>query len=528
MERKKLLLSVLEKCPNLKTLKKIHARATTLGLLQNHNQALSCKILTTYANLNFPNDANKVFNRIEQPDIVSWTCLISLFSRYRNPIKSVFAFSQLMRAGLRPDSYSVVAALSACGKSEDLLNGKLIHGLILKYNLGFKISIVGNALIDMYSRNGEIIVAELVFDCMYVKDVASWNSLLNGFILCNDLEASRRVFDKMPKRNEVSWSALISGYVKVKEPLVGTKLFKEMRSQGKVNPTIVTVVAVLAGCANNGALYFGGSVHGYVKKVNLDAKKNVVLSNALMDMYSKCGYLGVAGTIFNEMCLRDVFSWTIMITGCAFHGKGKQALQLFSDMKESNVAPNEVTFLSLVSACNHEGLFVEGQELFRDMVRCYGFKPMIEHYGCVVDLLGRAGLLEEAKMLIDEMPMLPDAVIWRSLICACLTHGELDLAEAAGEKLMKLEPEDDGAYALLSHVYLRSNRHEDALRIRKLMRNKRIRKIPGCSWIEVNGSVHQFLAEDAAAAAAAAAGDIYWILECIGEPNREFLWLELE
>ncbi|KAE8679047.1 Tetratricopeptide repeat-like superfamily protein, putative isoform 2 [Hibiscus syriacus] len=382
-----------------------------------------------------------------------------------------------MRAGLRPDSYSVVAALSACGKSEDLLNGKLIHGLILKYNLGFKISIVGNALIDMYSRNGEIIVAELVFDCMYVKDVASWNSLLNGFILCNDLEASRRVFDKMPKRNEVSWSALISGYV---------------------------------------------------KKVNLDAKKNVVLSNALMDMYSKCGYLGVAGTIFNEMCLRDVFSWTIMITGCAFHGKGKQALQLFSDMKESNVAPNEVTFLSLVSACNHEGLFVEGQELFRDMVRCYGFKPMIEHYGCVVDLLGRAGLLEEAKMLIDEMPMLPDAVIWRSLICACLTHGELDLAEAAGEKLMKLEPEDDGAYALLSHVYLRSNRHEDALRIRKLMRNKRIRKIPGCSWIEVNGSVHQFLAEDAAAAAAAAAGDIYWILECIGEPNREFLWLELE
>ncbi|KAL4340493.1 hypothetical protein GQ457_08G006320 [Hibiscus cannabinus] len=525
MDRKKVLLSVVERCQNLKSLKRIHGRAITLGLLQNQNQALSCKILATYAHLNFPNDANKVFNRIDQPDIVSWTCLIGLFSRYNHPVKSVSAFSQLIRTGLRPDGCSVVAALSACGKSKDLANGMLIHGLVLKYNLGFKNPIVGNALIDMYSRNGRIMAAELVFDCMCVKDIASWNSLLNGFILCNDLEASHRVFDKMPERNEVSWSALISGYVKGKEPLVGMELFKEMRSQGKVNPTVVTAVAVLAGCADNGALYFGGSVHGYVKKVNLGAKKNVVLSNALMDMYSKCGYLGVAGMIFNEMVERDVFSWTIMITGCAFHGKGKQALQLFSDMTESEVAPNEVTFLSLLSACSHEGLFVEGQELFRNMVRCYGFKPMVEHYGCVVDLLGRAGLLEEAKMLIDEMPMLPDAVIWRSLMCACLIHGELDLAEAAGEKLMKLEPYDDGAYALLSRMYSSSNRHEDALRIRKVMRNKKIRKIPGCSWIEVNGRVHQFLAEDRSYHAAAV-GDIYWILECLGEPNREFLWLD--
>ncbi|KAE8677328.1 Tetratricopeptide repeat-like superfamily protein, putative isoform 2 [Hibiscus syriacus] len=215
-----------------------------------------------------------------------------------------------MRTGLRPESYSVVAALPACGKSKDLVNGKLIHGLVLKYNLGFKSSIVGNALIDMYSRNGEIIVAEL--------------------------EASHRVLDKMPKRNEVSWSALISGYVKRKEFNIW------------------------------------------------------------------CGYVGVAGMIFDEILARDVFSWTIMITGCAFHGKGKQALQLFSDMTELRVAPNEVTFLSLVSACSHEGLFVEGQELFRKMVQNYGFKPMIEHYGCVVELLGRVGLFEEAKMLIDR------------------------------------------------------------------------------------------------------------------------------
>ncbi|XVF30311.1 hypothetical protein REPUB_Repub16aG0045800 [Reevesia pubescens] len=514
MNHKK-LLSVLEKCPNLKNLKKIHALATTLGLLQNHNQALSCKILTTYAILNIPNDANKVFNQIQHPDIVSWTCLINLFLQYKNPFKSVLAFSRLMRNGLKPDSYSAVAALSACGKTKDLVNGMLIHGIVLKYNLGFKNPIVGNALIDMYCRNGEILGAELVFESMFVKDITSWNSLMNGLFLCNDLEASRRVFDKMPERNAVSWTALISGCVKGREPLVGMKLFKEMRSEGKVNPTIVTVVAVLAGCADSGSLYFGRSVHGYVKKVNLN-EKNVVLGNALMDMHSKCGYLDVAVKIFNEMVERDVFSWTIMITGYAFHGKGKHALELFSDMLESRVAPNEVTFLSALSACSHEGLLVEGQKLFRKMVQCYAFKPKIEHYGCALDLLGRAGLLEEAKMLIEEMPMLPDAVIWRSLLCACLIHENLDLAKVAGKKVIELETDDDGAYALLWHMYSSTNRHEDAVRIRKFMRNQKVRKRPGWSWIEVNGIVHEFLAEDRPRYADS---DINWILEGISEQS---------
>ncbi|XVE90584.1 hypothetical protein DITRI_Ditri20bG0089500 [Diplodiscus trichospermus] len=514
MNHKKLLLSVLERCPNLRNLKEIHGRATTLGLLQNHNQALSCKILTTYANLNSPNDANKVFNQIQHPDIVSWTCLINSFSQYKTPVKSVLAFSQLIRDGLKPDSYSVVAALSACGKTKDLVNGMLIHGIAFKYNLGFKNPIVGNALIDMYSRNGEILVAELVFEWMSVKDIASWNSLLNGYILCNDLNVSRLVFDKMPERNAVSWTALISGYVKVKEPLVGLKLFKEMISEGKINPTIVTVVAVLSCCADGGGLYFSRGVHCYVNKVNLN-EKNVALSNALMDMYSKCGCLDVAGKIFNEMLGKDVFSWTIMITGYAFHGKGKQALQLFSDMLKSRVVPNEVTFLSALSACNHEGLIVEGQKVFRKMVQCYGFKPKIAHYGCVLDLLGRAGLVEEAKMLIEEMPILPDAVIWRSLFSACLIHGKLDLVEVAGKKVIELEPDDDGVYALLWHMYSSTNRHEDAVKIKKLMRNQKVKRRPGCSWIEVNGIVHEFLAEDRPHAGS----DIYWVLEGISEQS---------
>ncbi|XWS42942.1 hypothetical protein CRYUN_Cryun16bG0057200 [Craigia yunnanensis] len=320
----------------------------------------------------------------------------------------------------------------------------------------------------------------------------------------------------MPERNAVSWTTMISGYVKGEEPLVGLKLFKEMKSERKVDPSMDTVVAVLAGCANSGGFYFGVSLHGYVKKVNLN-EKNVVLTNALMDMYSKCGYLDVAVKIFNEMVERDVLSWTIMITAYAFHGKGKQALQLISELLESRVAPNEVTFLSALSACSPERLLVEGQRLLRKMVQCYGFKPKIEHYGCVLDLLGRAGLLEEAKMLIEEMPILPDAVIWRSLLSACLIHGKLDLAEVAGKKVIELEPDDDGAYALLWHMYSSTNRHEDVVKIRKLMRNQKVRKRPGCCWIEVNGIVHEFLAEDRLHHAD---NDFYWILESISEKSN--------
>ncbi|RVW74512.1 Pentatricopeptide repeat-containing protein, chloroplastic [Vitis vinifera] len=412
---------LLQKCGSLEKLKQIHGKAVTLGLLCSKRQHLACKLLNTYTQLGSPVDAQKVFNHIQNPDIVSWTCLISLYLHTSQPCKAFSIFSHLFHSGLKPDSFCVVGAVSACGHRKDLSNGRIVHGMVFRFELGSD-PIVGNALIDMYSRSGAIEVACSVFKTMEIKDVSSWTSLLNGFIKCNDIEAARRIFDEMPMRNSVSWTAMITGYVQGEVPIPGLELFQEMRAEGKDWPTVITIVAVLSVV--------------------------LILGHLILEALFMSGALVLALKIFQEMPKRDVFSWTTMISGLALHGKGTHALEAFSDMSKSGVVPNEVTLLSVLSACSHAGLVVEGRSLFQKMVQCHGIKPKIQHYGCMVDLLGRAGLLREAKELIEHMPIKPDSVIWRSLLSACLVHGNLAMAEMAGKMIIELEPDDDGEDAV--------------------------------------------------------------------------------
>ncbi|KAJ6960858.1 hypothetical protein NC653_038767 [Populus alba x Populus x berolinensis] len=482
MKRQSLKL-LLQSCADLVTLKQIHAQALTQGLLFIE-QPLACKLVNSYAKLGNPHDAQKVFGYIQDPDRVTYTSLINLYLSTQLPIKAFSVFSKLVNEGLRPDSHAVVGALSACGKKQDLLNGKLVHGMIFRFQLGAN-SIVGNALIDMYCRNGEIKIAQLVFKQMGIKDVSSWTSLLNGLVMCNGLESARRVFDEMPWRNDVAWTAMITGYVRGGMPIRGLEMFKQMKAEGENQPTVITAVAVLSGCADLGAHDHGQAVHGYISKVNLD--KGATVSNALMDMYSKGGCVESAMKIFDRLVKKDVFSWTTMISAHSSHG------------------------------CSHSGLLVEANKLFNGMIQCYGFEPKIEHYGCMVDLLCRAGLLEEAKELIDNMPMDPDAVIWRSLLSACMNQRNLELAEIAGKKIIELEPHDDGVYVLLSNIYHVANRMKDARKMRKMMGDQKVMKKPACSYIELNGVVHEFHTENATHHAST---KIYMLLEMINEHLR--------
>lgn len=354
-----------------------------------------------------------------------------------------------------------------------------------------------------------------MFDVMEVKDVVSWSSLLNGFVMCDDIESARQVFDEMPLRNAVSWTAMIVGYIRGKAAVCGLELFREMRVEGGAHPTEITIVTVFSGCADIGALDFGRMVHGYVNKLVMVV--DVAVNNALIDMYSKSGSLDLGLDIFCEMECKDLFSWTTMISGLALHGKGRDAVELFYDMLESGLVPNQVTFVSVLSACGHAGLIDEGKILFNRLIHCYGFKPTIRHYGCMVDLLGRAGCLDEAVELIECMPMNPDAVIWRSLLSACLGKEDLKLAEMAARKVLELEPDDDGVYILLWNIYRNANKWEDALKTMKMMRNQKIKKKPGCSWIELNGIVHEFLAEDLMHHISP---DIYTVLENIIKQSK--------
>ncbi|XP_042039708.1 pentatricopeptide repeat-containing protein At2g22410, mitochondrial-like [Salvia splendens] len=476
-------------------LNEILAHSITAGVFARE---IAGGLLGAYAKLNKVAEARKIFNEMPKRDVGSWTSLQNLYLNIKRPRKSLAIFSDLVLSDFpKPDSHSVVAALSACARCKDLRNGRAIHAMALKY-LEYPKTNVHNALIDMYGKNQRVGLANRVFNGVNYKDVAIWTSLLNGYIVNSDMDSAQKVFDEMPQKNVFSWTAMIVGHVRSKNALEALELFMKMRHEDVgehcCNPTTFTVVALLSACADIGALNLGSSVHGYISKRHGFAS-DVTVNNGLMDMYGKSGNLDSAMKLFDFMRRKDLFSWSIMISGLALNGRGKDALVVFDSMVESGLIPNEVTFLSVLSACSHGGLVSEGERLFERFVNSYKIKPWIEHYGCMVDLFVRAGRLEKALWLVERMPIKPDAVIWRSLLAACLQHGNFELAEVAGKKVLELDPDDDAVYVLLFSIYRSKNRWDEAVSAMKMMRDQRIKKTPGCSWIEVNGGFHEFLAE---------------------------------
>ncbi|CAA0820996.1 Pentatricopeptide repeat-containing protein [Striga hermonthica] len=487
--------NLLEKCgSHLNLLNQILAHSLRIGDFQ-HNSA--CMLLNAYAKLNKPVEARRLFDLFPGPDVGLWNSLQHLYLNSKQPTKALIVFSKLISSDFaKPDSHSIVAALSACARSKNLRDGRAVHGLVYKYLPNPRPS-VHNALIDMYGKNNRVGLAERVFSNTNFRDVAIWTSLLNGHILSGDMKSAKAVFDKMPQRNVVSWTAMIVGHVRKKNAIEGLELFtKMMRDEvgEHCDATTVTIVAVLSGCADIGALHLGSSLHGYVNK-RAGFASDVSVNNGILDMYGKSGNLDSALKLFDRMRRKDLFSWTTMISGLALNGKGKHALVVFDSMVRSGFIPNEVTFLSVLSACSHAGLVDDGERLFDSFMNSYKMKPRIEHFGCMVDLFVRAGHLEKAIRLIEGMPLKPDAIIWRSLLGACLEHRNLELAELFGKKILELEPYDDSVYVLLWNMYRSKNMWFDALRVMKMMRDQRIKKTPGCSWIEVDGVVHEFLAE---------------------------------
>ncbi|CAA7399104.1 unnamed protein product [Spirodela intermedia] len=485
--------ALLHHCRCLEQLLQIHAQAITQGLLP-HPQSFSCRILNAYSEFRRSADALRVFGQIRRPDLVSRTSLMKLHLQEGRPSDAADVFRQILFSGLRPDGFSVVAALSASGHMADLSLGRSLHGLIVRHDLDLE-TVVNNALVDMYCRSGKIGSARQVFDSMPTRDEISWSSLINGYAKQERLDVARRLFDEMPHRNAVSWTVMITAFVQGRCPIRALELFREMNSEG-CRPTSVTIVGVLSACADVGALSVGCSIHGLISKTM--ANSDATIGNALIDMYSKSGSVETAAVIFNGMRHRDVYTWTTMILGLAVNGDGDGALYVFSEMLGSGARPNGVTFVSVLSACSHAGLVQEGLSWFDIMRGYYSLKPQIQHFGCVVDLLSRAGRLTDAEDLIGGMEIEPDAVLWRSLLSACLVHDDRRLAEVAGKRVIGLEPDDDGVHVLLWNMYASANRWDEAREIRKTMRGRRIRKRPGRSWIELNGVVREFLVEDKA------------------------------
>ena len=419
-------------------------------------------LVSAFANCGYVECSRRLFTENAKKDAISWTALINGCLRNGRAAEALECFLGMRSSGVEVDEVTIVSVLCAAAMLRDVWFGKWVHGFYVLSGRVIWDVYVGSALVDMYSK------------CGYCVDAV-------------------KVFNEMPTRNLVSWGALIAGFVQCNRCNKALEVFQEMIIQG-FEPNQSLVTSALTACAQLGALDQGRWLHRYIDRNKLEL--NLKLGTALIDMHSKCGSVDEALFVFEKLPAKDVYSWTAMINGLAMHGDALSSLNLFSQMVRSGVQPNGVTFLGVLSACAHGGLVDEGLELFR-LMRCdYHLEPKVDHYGCMVDLQGRAGRLEEAIKFIESMPMEPTPGVWGALFNGCMIHKACELGEQIGNHLIKLQPHHSGRYILLANLYSRCRNWEGAANVRRLMKGKGVDKSPGCSWIEVNGVIHEFIAFD--------------------------------
>ncbi|XP_010922662.1 putative pentatricopeptide repeat-containing protein At3g08820 [Elaeis guineensis] len=449
---------VLKACARLFDLDtgvKIHAHVLKAGF--ELDVFVKTSLLCLYAKCGLLDEAQRLFDEMPVRNVVSWTAIISGYMGEGRLVEALDMFRRSLEMDLRPDSFTLVRVLTACSQLGDLKTGEWIHQYIEDKGMEKNV-FVATSLVDMYTK-------------------------------CGSMDKARAVFDGMVEKDVVSWSAMIGGYSSSGLPQEALELFFQMQAVN-VRPDCFTMVGVLSACARLGALELGQQVS---RQMDMNVfLSNPVLGTALIDMYAKCGSTAQAWTVFKRMMEKDVIVWNAMITGLAMTGHGKVSFGLFAQIEKMGVQPDGNTFIGILCSCTHTGLVEDGRKYFYSMNRVYNLTPRIEHYGCMVDLLGRAGLLEEAHRLIKEMPMEANAVVWGALLGGCRIHRNTQLAELVLKQLIELEPRNSGNYVLLSNIYATSGKWEDAAKLRLVMKEKGIQKTPGRSWIELKGVVHEF------------------------------------
>ncbi|CAI0384566.1 unnamed protein product [Linum tenue] len=468
----------------------IHCHAIVFGLLSYGY--LQNFILKVYLESGLTFLARKLFECMSSPDIVSFNTMINGYAKQGCPFEALQLVLRMDGLDVEPDDFTMSGLLVCCGQLGDVKLGKAVHAWIGRRN-SFSSSnlILSNALLDMYVKCHELKVAERLFQTLKEKDIVSWNTMVAGCAKLGDLELARAFFNQMSTPDMFSWNSLISGYACYGDFTMIKSLLHDMGLQN-IRPDSVTMGCLVSAAAEYGGLEQGRSVHGLLIRWQMDIDAN--LGSALVEMYYKTGNFEKAFNIFKTVTRKDVTLWTTMINAFAFHGYGSKALELFSKMKEELI-PNEITFIAVLAACSHCGLVDQGIKIFNCMAS-YGIEPGAEHYGCLVDLLGRSGRLGEAKLVIERMPMKPTRSIWGAILNACQSHGDEEIAEKALTELLKLEPDDDGGYMLLSNMYAAEGKWCNSNEIREAMGSKGVKKTAGCSSLVVDGITHSFVAAD--------------------------------
>nr|XP_043617896.1 pentatricopeptide repeat-containing protein At3g24000, mitochondrial-like [Erigeron canadensis] len=417
-------------------------------------------VLNMYAKCDYLDDARKVFDEMPVKDMVSWTAMITGYSQNDKAGDAVMLFSEMLRVGLKPNEFTFSSVLKAAGARSDEREGEQVHGYCLKY--GYESNVyVGSTVLDLYCRFGKMKEAYFVFD---------------------------RMLDK----NEVSWNSLIGAHARMNEGDKAILIFRKMQRE-EYKPTHFTYTSIFSSCASTGSLEQGKWIHAHLLKSGL--RLIAYVGNTLLDMYAKSGSFDDAIRVFDRLVKPDVVSWNSMLIAYAQHGLGLKTLELFEKMMKTGIIPNAITFLCVLTACSHGGLLEKGQHYF-EMMRKYKIEPEISHYATMVDLLGRAGQLDRAVSFIKEMPIEPTAALWGALLGACRIHKNMELGTYAAERVLELDPYDSGTHILLYNIYAAGGKWNEASKVRKFMKEIGVKKEPACSWVEIENSVHMFVAND--------------------------------
>ncbi|KAI4358026.1 hypothetical protein L6164_001937 [Bauhinia variegata] len=499
-------------------------------------------LISGYVKNGMVSEARKIFDMMSERNVISWTAMVrgyvqegmieeaeSLF--WQMPEKNVVSWTVMLGGLLQEGRVDDARRLFDMMPEKDVVartnmiggycqQGRLAEAREIFDEMPHRNVITWTTMISGYAQNQHVDVARKLFEVMPEKNDVSWTAMLTGYAQCGRIDEALELFDAMPvksiiacneiilllgQRGEVAkarqvfeqmkdkddgiWSAMIKVYERKGFELEALSMFVRMQREG-VGLNFSSSISILSVCASLASLDYGKQVHAQLVVSQFD--HDVYVASVLTTMYVKCGDLVKAKQIFDRFSLKDVVMWNSMITGYAQHGLGDEALNIFHDMSSSGVPPDDVTFVGVLLACSYSGKVKQGIEFFESMKCKYQVEPAIEHYACMVDLLGRAGQLDEAMNLIESMPMEADAIIWGALLGACRIHMNLDLAEVAAQKLSQLEPKNSGPYVLLSCMYASRGRWGDAASVRKKIRARGVGKSPGCSWIEVEKKVHMF------------------------------------
>ncbi|GMY15433.1 pentatricopeptide repeat-containing protein At1g18485 [Fagus crenata] len=456
------ILNVLQACleeSEMLCLKELHGYSFRHGL--QYDQLVANAFVAAYAKCGSLSSAEHVFYGIETKTVNSWNALIGGHAQNGDPRMALDLYFQMTYSGIDPDWYSIGSLLLACAHLKCLCYGKEIHGFVLRNGLEMD-SFIGISLLSLY-------------------------------VQCRKVLSARALFDRMENKILVSWNAMISGYSQNGLPDESLNLFRQMLFDG-IQPYEIAITSIFGACSQLSALRLGKEMHCFALKAHLT--EDIFVGCSLIDMYAKIGCIEQSQRVFDSLKEKDEASWNVIIAGYGIHGHGNKAMELFEQMQISGHKPDWFTFIGLLMACSHAGLVTEGLKYLSQMQNLYGIEPKLEHYACVVDMLGRAGQLDEALKLILEMPEEPDAGIWSSLLSSCRIYGDWDMGAKVAEKLLALEPDKAENYVLLSNLYAGSGKWDDVRRVRQRMKDTGLQKDAGRSWIELGGKVYSFVVGD--------------------------------